>query len=589
VADPRSIVFDTNGTDMWVASTSSSTVIEMSSTGTLKHTFGTGLLQNPYGLDNDSSGVYVADTYNKRVVKLDIYVADTDNNRIVVLSPSGTCVAAFGSTGTGQGQFNSPWTLLSDGAGGLWVADAMNYRVEHVSNTGTYISASGSFGTGIGQFRAPHGLFMDGGLLDIADPYVYSIQRFTISAGVLTYSSTLGGVPPAAGGFNGTFAAAYGPRGELYVVDWFNDRIQKFNPDGSFAMQWGGYGSPTGSFIFPRGIAVTPDGNTVVVTNSEDNRIDLFGSTGTYVGTVKPSGTTFSRPQQTALAPDGSYWVADTLDNRVVHLNSAGTVLGNFTNGGAMKTPQGIAMDAEGNLYVSDSGNNAVEKYDQSGTLIATLATPGSGPTNVSQPFAITVIGLPGHETLLIGDAGNNRILELGTNGAALLSFGAAGSGDGQLSSPRGAVLNPVTGELAVSDFANNRVSVWGTAAVTASRTPVPPAPAGTSSGRSPVTQSAAGKPGPRLSSGPTRVVTSQTRDESSAQRNGLVSTKDITTRSTARRSFGRFDADKSTTHWSNVPFYPSGMLQSTSSTWVLAEYFTVATILVWAAKFLTH
>jgi hypothetical protein len=254
-----------------------------------------------------------------------------------------------------------------------------------------------------------------------------------------------------------------------------------------------------------------------------------------------------------------------------------------------MKTPQGIALDAEGNLYVSDAGNNAVEKYDQSGNLLATLATQGSGATNVSMPFAITVIGLPGHETLLIGDAGNNRILELGTNGAAVLSFGASGSGDGQLSSPRGAVLNPITGELAVSDFANNRVSVWGTATVTASRTPVRPAPPGTSSGRSPVSQSAAGQPGPRVSSGPTRAVTSQTRDESSAQRHGLVSTKDITTRAIAWRTFGRFDADESTTYPSTVPLYPSGMLQSTSSTWALAEFFTVATILVWAATFLTQ
>jgi hypothetical protein len=214
------------------------------------------------------------------------------------------------------------------------------------------------------------------------------------------------------------------------------------------------------------------------VTNSEDNRIDLFGSTGTYVGTVKPTGTTFSRPQQTALGPDGSYWVADTLHNRVIHLNAAGAVLGTFTNGGAMKTPQGIAMDAEGNLYVSDAGNNAVEKYNQSGNLIATLATQGSGATNVSMPYAITVIGSPGHETLLIGDAGNNRILELGTNGAAVLSFGASGSGDGQLSSPRGAVLNPITGELAVSDFANNRISVWSSAtAATSGKYVMSPSP----------------------------------------------------------------------------------------------------------------
>jgi DNA-binding beta-propeller fold protein YncE len=297
-------------------------------------------------------------------------------------------------------------------------------------------------------------------LLDVADPYTYSIQRFTVSGGTLTYNSFLGGTQPALGGFNGAFAAAYDPSGNLYALDWFNDRVEKFDPSGNPITQWGGYGSKPGSFIFPRSIVVTPDGKTVVVTNSEDNRIDLFSTTGAFIKSVKPaSGTPLSRPHQTALAADGSYWVADTLNNRVVHLSTSGAVLSTFNNGGVMKAPQGIAMDAEGNLYVSDAGNNKVEKYNQSGGLLATLATSGSGPTNVNNPFAITVTGSPGSEVLLIGDSGNNRILELTTSGAAVLSFGS--SGPGQMSSPRGAVVDPRTGGLAVSDFGNNRIEIW--------------------------------------------------------------------------------------------------------------------------------
>ena len=42
-------------------------------------------------------------------------------------------------------------------------------------------------------------------------------------------------------------------------------------------------------------------------------------------------------------------------------------------------------------------------------------------------------------------------------------SFGSAGSGDGQFSSPHGMDRNPLTGEIAVADFMNNRLSIWKT------------------------------------------------------------------------------------------------------------------------------
>jgi DNA-binding beta-propeller fold protein YncE len=495
VSDPRSIAWDADGVHLWVASTSNSAIVEIGTDGTIVHSYtaaGGSKFKTPYGVAADSTGIYIADTYNQRVVKMNgatgaqlwnqttcfgnalkrprgltvgsdgsLYVADTDNDRIVELDPAaGTCISSFGATGTGNGQFKSPWTTLSDGSGGLWVADAMNYRVQHVSNTGTFISTLGTFGTGNGQFLSPHGLFMDQGLLDVADPYEFEIQRFTISGGALTFNSIVGGVPPAPGGFNQPFAVAYGPSGEMYVVDWFNDRIEKFNPDGSFALQWGTYGSKNGSFIFPRGIAVTPDGKTVVITNSEDSRLDLYSPTGGFVKSIKPVGTSFSRPHQTALAPDGSYWVADTKNNRVLHLDTSGNVLMTITNGGALKSPQGVALDSSGNVYVSDNGNNAVESYNStSGALTATLATSGSGSTNVKAPIELAIDPVTGD--LLIADSGNNRVVVLTTAGAPVVTFGSAGTDAGQFNAPHDMAINPLTEEVAVADFSNNRISIW--------------------------------------------------------------------------------------------------------------------------------
>ena len=117
--DPRDIDIDVEvPSELWVADTGDSQVIRLGTNGQVLATFGgTTVLNQPYGLANDASGVYVADTYNNRVVKLnestgavlwsvttcggntlqrprdvtvgsngDIYVADTDRNRIVRLT-----------------------------------------------------------------------------------------------------------------------------------------------------------------------------------------------------------------------------------------------------------------------------------------------------------------------------------------------------------------------------------------------------------------------------------------------------------------------------------------------------------------------
>ena len=132
--DPRDIEIDvTDPTVLWVMDTSDSRVVEMSTSGTIINTFGSAsVFKTPYGLSNDATGVYVADTYNQRVTKINkttgatiwtqttcsgkaflrprdvtvgsdgnVYVADTDNNRIVRLNATtGACQGTPPTFGT---------------------------------------------------------------------------------------------------------------------------------------------------------------------------------------------------------------------------------------------------------------------------------------------------------------------------------------------------------------------------------------------------------------------------------------------------------------------------------------------------------
>ena len=61
--------------------------------------------------------------------------------------------------------------------------------------------------------------------------------------------------PARRAGLNQPRDTAVGPDGSVYVADTFNNRIQKFTPEGHFLGAWGHRGAGHGQFSEPRGVA----------------------------------------------------------------------------------------------------------------------------------------------------------------------------------------------------------------------------------------------------------------------------------------------------------------------------------------------
>ena len=89
-------------------------------------------------------------------------------------------------------------------------------------------------------------------------------------------------------------------------------------------------------------------------------------------------------PYGVALAQDGSFYVSDSGNNRILKFDGAGNLLATWDQSGSgdgeFKSMGfgGLAVDAEGNVFVVDNGNFRIQKFDNGGNFIAAWGSEGT-------------------------------------------------------------------------------------------------------------------------------------------------------------------------------------------------------------------
>jgi uncharacterized protein (TIGR03437 family) len=308
------------------------------------------------------------------------------------------------------------------------------------------------------------------------------------------------GGPALQAQLTGPQSVALDAEGNLYVADSGNLLVKKVDTSGNISTvagdnNWGytGDGGPaTAAQIgFPWGVAVGPSGNLYIsdILNDVVREVSPSGTISTVAGNgsfgysgdgATATSAQLSLPEGLAADASGNLYIADTVNQRVRMVSTAGiitTVAGNgipgYSGDGGPATsaklwePTDVAVDAAGDLFIADESNSRVRKVAAGGT-ITTVAGSGSqgysgdgaGATG-AQFNGLCGLALDNSGNLYIMDCGNQRIREVAAG--IVTTFVGGGINDGglgvfaNLNQPT-AVARDNAGNTYVADPGNNRI-----------------------------------------------------------------------------------------------------------------------------------
>ena len=210
-----------------------------------------------------------------------VFCSDEYDNLVLIYDSDGQRVGQWGQAGSGEGQFLSPAGIQFDADGNLVVVDSRNDRVQKYTKDGKYLSGFGGSGSGDGQFRRPWGLTIDKDGSSAED------------GGDLSHPSDV----------------AVDSEGDVYVVDFGNNRVQIYDPEGDIitalygdALEWSNWArevveanpdvvkayrrlkdmTPVGRFARPVSILVDSE-DRVIISETIRNRLQVYTKEKDYM------------------------------------------------------------------------------------------------------------------------------------------------------------------------------------------------------------------------------------------------------------------------------------------------------------------
>jgi RHS repeat-associated protein len=304
---------------VYVSDTANNRVEVFSKEGKYEKTLGSlgselGKFKEPQGIAVDSNNnIYVDDTGNKRLVL--IHGSEFRKSASTAAAPVGAAISPIYQQGTSNLETVFMPGAKANGVGMLCGSAA--YPGEAMESLGACGLAFGSEGSGVGQFKAPTGAaYAVQGTPEAQEGYLYVVDTGNDRVQVFhekghestsAYERQFGTKGTGAGQLEGpTGVALTEPAHETrdaWVADSANNRIEEFGPKGEYMSQTGSLGTGEGQFKHPVGIAAGAEG-TLYVVDQGNNRVQELQEKPSKVG---PTVVAPAPPSSTS----ASVWTID--------------------------------------------------------------------------------------------------------------------------------------------------------------------------------------------------------------------------------------------------------------------------------------
>jgi sugar lactone lactonase YvrE len=522
--DPWAVSFDAGG-NMYITDIGSHVIRKVTTEGIITTVAGNGhatgsLDENgePYALGDDGSATSATLNMPRGTVvdaAGNLYIADTVNHRVRRVDASTKLITTVAGNGLPGGpivdggpatdaKVGNPRFLAFDADGNLLISNAGWSRIRKVDlTTGTITTVAGSFGGFNGDnsaldtyFLDPGGLSFDlAGNLLVTDSGNQRVRKIDASSQVVTtiVGGYLGdGNPATSASLNIPEAIALDASGNLYIADYFGNRIRKVDTSGTIHTFAGtgfsgsdGDGGPAASATLsnPYGVAVNGAGEVFITdeSNFAIRKVDAAGNISTWYQNwdYDFEGLAFDGA--------GNLYVADPYlcvvrkftpqvqESIVAGIEGSCGYDGDGVQATAarLNQPYAITFDSAGNLYISDTSNNRIRMVDRKKGIITTIAGNGAceftgdggsaTSAGLCTPYSAAV---DGSGNILIADYGNARLRQVSKNGKiqTIAGDGINGFNGDNISASSAGLLGPsavtvdAQGNIYVADDLAGRV-----------------------------------------------------------------------------------------------------------------------------------
>lgn len=219
-------------------------------------------------------------------------------------------------------------------------------------------------------------------------------------------------------------------------------------------------------FHVPRGVALDPAREELIVANTGDHRIEIYSLRGRslarFVHNVRlADGTEMpGLPRAVAVLPTGRIAVTDNLSSTVDILDRRGRIVAQLSLPSSAKgSPLALAVTPDGGLLVGGpSGDDRIHRFDAAFHLVASWGVRGGEPGQLSAISGIAV--LPDGRVAVTCADSKVAVQVFSQDGTYAFGFGKHDIGHGNFSLPSG-IAATSDGRIWVSDEVRQIVQVF--------------------------------------------------------------------------------------------------------------------------------